>query len=193
MKIRTFIAVDVRPHVGNAVQQWQEHLKSEYPGEFRWVDPDKFHITLSFLGEVQKDRIDGIVNSLQETVKVFSPFEIPVEAAGAFPNPGHPRVLWVGVCAGNQRLRKLQDAVAGVLQREHGFEPERREFHPHVTIARGQRRGRLPDLSSAIREVEDISWGTQKVQQIEVFRSDLHSGGPVYTSLASPGFAEETD
>ncbi len=189
MKIRTFVAVDIDPEITDPVRRWQKRLQDEFSSKFRWVDPGKFHITLSFLGDVQRSRVNAIIDSLQKAVEDIPPFDITPESAGAFPNPGYPKVLWVGIGAGNQKLCRLQERVAAVLQQKHGFEPERRDYHPHITIARGQRSGRLPDLSALIGEVEGRQWGTQRVQQVEVFKSDLQAGGPVYTSLASPSLA----
>ncbi len=143
------------------------------------------HVTLSFLGDVEAERIPAISDSVGRAVADLDRFRMTVSSSGAFPNASRPRVLWAGVDEGRIAVMQLQGAVAAALQAEQGLEPERRKFHPHVTVARANRRRRIPGVEGALAETRGREWGSQWVQRVDVMRSDLRPGGPVYTIMES--------
>ncbi len=191
MGVRTFIAVDVNDEIRSSLQKWQSQLRNTYD-KFRWVAPENFHITLSFLGNVDEHRTAKIANTLQETLDEMPPFELGIFSAGAFPHKKYPRVLWAGVGEGEEKLYNLQKSVASVLHHEHGFEPDERDYHPHITLARGKRKVRLPNMAQELTEVQDRLWGRHFVDAIVVMKSDLQPDGPVYTDLKRLSLAPET-
>ena len=101
------------------------------PG-MRWTDPEQFHLTLRFIGEVG----NGTFYELGEALAGVShpPIEIRLKGLGQFTNRGAPQTLWVGV-ENPDVLTPLRRRVERALV-EAGIEPERRKFTPHVTIGR---------------------------------------------------------
>lgn len=98
----------------------------------RWIDPENYHITLRFIGDVDnvtagevRDGLDRLAGS--ET------FFVRLDHLNAF-GGDKPRALYAGV-ESNANLLRLQAAQERVLQRI-GLEPEGRRFQPHVTLAR---------------------------------------------------------
>ncbi len=185
MGVRTFICLSLEDQIREALKQWQIQLRAEYGDVFRWVAPDHMHVTLSFLGDVEVEQVSAVSDSVRRAVTDLSAFRMGLSSAGAFPHPGRPRVLWAGVGAGRAIVERLQGVVTTSLHEEHGFEPDRRKFHPHVTVARASRRGLPPDMQKALAETCSREWGAQWVERVDVMKSELRPGGPIYTVMAS--------
>jgi 2'-5' RNA ligase len=101
----------------------------------RWVPPENYHLTLRFIGEVESWRAEEVDEAL---ANIRAPgFELSLRGLGIFEKAGRITALWVGA-EKNEGLAFLQAKVETALQRA-GFEPERRRFAPHVTLARTER------------------------------------------------------
>lgn len=109
-------------------------LAGGIPG-VRWVPPENYHLTLRFIGEVEPWRAEEADEAL---AAIRAPgFELALRGVGHFEKGGRISALWVGA-ERNEGLSFLQSKVETALQRA-GFEPERRRFAPHVTLARTER------------------------------------------------------
>lgn len=95
----------------------------------RWVEPIVAHLTLNFLGDTSSTRIDQLCGILRGVAAQHTPFSLRTGLLGAFPNPRHPRVLWLGLDGDLDLLSALHGAidVALVLL---GFPREGRAFRP---------------------------------------------------------------
>lgn len=100
----------------------------------RWERPEKLHLTLRFLGEVDAGRVEALAAALRAAVAPLAPFAARLASAGAFPSVRRARVLWLGVEAGHP-LARLWAAVDEAC-RPFAERPEERAFHPHLTLAR---------------------------------------------------------
>ena len=100
-----------------------------------WVGDDNLHLTLRFIGEVERPLADDIAAAL---ARIRSPrFELRIAGVGAFERRSGG-ALWAAV-----EPREPVAALAAKVERacqSAGLEPERRAFHPHVTLARWNRR-----------------------------------------------------
>ena len=63
----------------------------------RWVDPENYHITLKFLGEVETDRLEFFAEIVARAAAGSAPFAVAFRGFGAFPTVSRPSVLWLGV------------------------------------------------------------------------------------------------
>ena len=102
--------------------------------ELRWVGDEQLHLTLRFIGEVERPLADDIAASLSRIRS--EGFALRIAGVGIFErrNGG---ALWAGV-----QPREPVAALAAKVERAciaAGLEPERRAFHPHVTLARWNR------------------------------------------------------
>ncbi len=184
--IRTFIAIDVAP-VHNELQRVIASLQREMADlPLRWVPVENIHLTLKFLGDVSPRNLELIQSLLDSEARVYPPFEFGVGTLGAFPNDRHPRVIWVGV-QGPRALFDLHQGIENALARL-GYPPERREYQPHLTLARVARNA----SADAIRRIRDVLrahkakvgyLGSVYVDEIYLYRSDLHPQGAKYTRL----------
>ena len=147
----------------------------------RAVDAENLHVTVKFLGPTPREQVAGIANAVAVRVATKSAFQLELNGLGAFPSPQRPRVIWAGA-APIQEIR----GVAGLCEsacESFGFAPERRPFHPHVTLARVN--GRPPErLLELMGEFRDAAFGLVQVEQLELMQSESGRRGPRYSTLA---------
>ena len=123
---RLFTGVEIPPDIGQALAS----LRGGLPGA-RWIDPENYHLTLRFIGDVD-DTTAHEVASLLGRVKRGA-FELRMEGLTSF-GGRKPRAIVASV-APAQPLMEAQAEQERLLQRM-GLEPEGRKYTPHVTLAR---------------------------------------------------------
>lgn len=97
----------------------------------RWIDPENYHITLRFIGDIDDRAADEVVDALDRIRR--EPVEICLDGLGSFGN-GKPHAVWAGVHL-TAALAELQAEQERIFQRLH-LPAERRKYVPHVTLAR---------------------------------------------------------
>ena len=107
-------------------------------------------------------------------------FSFQLGGAGAFPKPGRARVVWMGAAVGGPDLVGLAAAVAGGL-RPLGYEPDRKDLHPHLTACPPQGARRRQRVLAAIGP--EAVGETFTVGEVVLYQSQLSSKGPTYTAL----------
>jgi 2'-5' RNA ligase len=183
--LRLFVALELPEDVRRALGALQEQLRKAGTPKLRWVRPEGIHLTLKFLGNVEKHRVAGIEKALESAIE---PFELELRAAEAGGFGGRRlRVIWVGLegdLEGLGRLARLVDEGLGAL----GFERERRPFAAHLTLARvpdeasGDERAKLGALIEAF---EMPPFPSMRLSEVSLMRSVLGPGGARYERLAS--------
>lgn len=98
----------------------------------RWIDPENYHITLRFIGDVDHSTANEVADGLDRLAESEA-FSIRLNHLGSF-GGDKPRALYAGV-ESNATLAHLQSSQERVLQRL-GLSPEGRKFVPHVSLAR---------------------------------------------------------
>lgn len=177
MTLRLFVAVDVPDAVKDAIERdVVGGLRDGVPGA-RWTRPEGRHLTLAFLGNVDEERVPAIADALTRAVRDHAPFDARFEEVGGFPSVRRPRVLWVGIGEGAEAMSAVQRSVASELE-PLGFPPEDRPFTAHLTLARFPR-PRAIDALPSVRPPGEVF----TVDEVVLFRSQLHPKGARYTSL----------
>ncbi len=160
----------------------------------RWIAPENMHLTLRFIGDIDEARYEDVMEALDG---VRAPvFEMTLERLGTFERGRIPHSLWVGVRR-EDTLFQLQAKIERAIVRA-GFEPERRRFTPHVTIAR-LRDARPDQVGDFMRRHEPVRLAPIWVEHLVLFSSHLSKYGADYAveeSFALEGagvasFAEE--
>lgn len=142
--MRLFVALDLPPEVKSRLSG----LSGGIPG-LRWVPPENYHLTLRFIGEVDRVGAEEVDEAL---AAVRAPaFDLTLTGVGTFERAGKIQALWVGA-ERTTALAHLQNKVETALQRA-GLEPERRRFAPHVTLARGDN-GASPPVDKLVGFVQ---------------------------------------
>ena len=179
--IRAFIAVRMPPDAMDRLREAQDRLRAA-EADWKWVKSDTFHITLKFLGDVEDGRISALWDSVCGAVAESRPFTMALRGLGAFPNVHTPRVAWVGIDEGSAALVDLAAKVEGACE-QHGFAPERRSFHAHLTLGRARRPAPNPPLAAAIEGMAGADFGEAAVDRILLMKSHLTPRGAQYEVL----------
>ena len=141
----------------------------------RWLTEDQLHLTLRFIGEVDRHLARDVDAALSG---VHHPrFSIALNGLGAFDRRGEPVTLWAGFTP-HEPLHALHKKVDQALVRV-GVEPDRRAYTPHVTVARLPR-GAGP-VRSLIEQYGGIKGPSFEVPEFCLYESRLTPEGPVYT------------
>ena len=172
--MRTFVAIEVSDKdILNSIHKIQTELNIKA----KPVELSNMHFTVQFLGEVSEEmigKISGALNSIE-----FSAFSITFTSIGVFPKPNSPRVIWIGVTDGINKLEKLAEMIRSKLS-DIGFSPDKK-FKPHVTIFRVK--NKIEDLPSKLEKFSSCSFGKQLVSEIKLKKSELSNQGSIYTDL----------
>lgn len=179
--MRVFLAIDVDDEVRQRVAALARELRPKVP-RARFVPEGNLHMTLRFLGETTKEKVEGVASALSRTTGTLSGFAIAFRGLGVFPNPRRARVLWVGTTNAPEDLFVLQSSVEKVV-REQGFEPERGRFHPHLTIARFRDPPRK--LAAILKVSEGREFGSTRVRALVLYQSTTSPDGSSYRPLRS--------
>jgi 2'-5' RNA ligase len=171
-RARLFVALELPAEVRSALLAWRPGL----PG-LRLLPEASLHVTLCFLGWVPVGAVGAVACAC--------------EPASALPAPAlglgepvwlprrRPRVLAVSVLDESGALRAVQSWLSGALAAGGWYEPERRPWLAHVTIARASADARLGhvqlDPPEAIQFAGDA---------IVLYRSRLSRGGAAYEPLS---------
>lgn len=144
----------------------------------RWQSDDQLHLTLRFIGEVDRRTAEDIAAAL-DAIR-FPAFDVALAPLGTFDQRGRPAVIWAGVVPSDP-LKALRAKVEQACVRA-GLEPERRAFHPHITLARLGRGAGAPagafDASPAIARL------AFRADAFALFESRLGSEGAAYEEVA---------
>jgi 2'-5' RNA ligase len=143
----------------------------------RWQGDDQLHITLRFIGEVDRHQAADIDAALAGVY--HPPVTLRLGSLGSFDRKGRIDSLWIGLTPADA-ARSLHAAVDRALARV-GIAPDPRAFVPHVTIARFSRgnapAGTLPAGDLTPPPIEAT------FRDFHLFESQLGSEGSAYTSV----------
>ena len=181
--MRLFIALNLPKKERQRIYRAARVLRDEgLP--VKWIDPDNFHITLKFLGEVRRERMASVEEAVSRVASATPSFGTQLGGFGAFPTIRRPRVIWLGVGA-NPELRCLKQDVEWALG-DVGFEAETRAFHPHVTLGRADDRGGAGAFRGLDELMAQMEFGADlKVRTVDLMRSHMSKEGTRYSVLAS--------
>lgn len=173
--MRLFIAIDIN-------SKWKEEFRNIqrdillHSRNSRVIDMDNLHLTLKFLGEVDKDKFKNIKSVLYNLNTEINTIDLEVSTLGSFIREDN-ELIWVGI-ENNRKLKKLQIALEEEFEKI-GFKRENRKFKPHITIAKNvvwKDNFRLDDLIKPVLS-------PMKVNRIILYQSIFTNKGTKYKKL----------
>jgi 2'-5' RNA ligase len=175
---RLFAAIALPELAADALAQLQSGLEGA-----RWRPPDNFHLTLRFIGEIDRHGVEDVHSAL---LGVDAPaFDLSLSGCGFF-GEAKPRALWVGV-APNPPLARLQAKVVSALSRA-GYAGEKRKFSPHVTLA--YLNGASQDATARLAASHNLfAFGPFPVAEFHLYESRPGRDGGSYDILESYGLS----
>lgn len=171
--MRLFVAIPIPESVKKSLGDLQQPIEG-----VRWQQKDQLHITLKFLGDTDRDRVQDLQAHLNEIN--CSAFSITLNGFGYFPNSKQPRVLWAGI-EKNKSLIKLYREVERQCT-NLGFEEETRSFKPHITIARTDGVPKR-DIMSFINQHKQFCISDVPVEEFVLYESKLHPEGAKHSRV----------
>jgi len=182
--MRVFIALQIPIEIKHQISISCQPL-AETPG-IRWIPEKALHLTLKFLGATHESKIIDIERFIEDIGQKKAPFTLHLANGGVFPARGKPRIFWVGVGGDIASLERVTQEIDDKFELL-GFKKESREFKPHLTVARSNKfltRGIMTTREQFCTLMSEFRSKEFCVDQIHVMRSQLHSQGSVYTSIA---------
>ncbi len=173
--MRIFIGIPFKDKDKERLQKIQKTVKEKSEGG-RFAEPENFHLTLKFIGEIQEEKIQAISEVIKKAAGEVPPFKMVLQGFGVF-RKGKTCIPWLGVQEGQEGLGELQGKIEGGLE-EIGFKKESRPFQPHMTF------GRKVQLSSSeetyLQEVLKKEQVSMEVTSVAIMESTRIEGKLVY-------------
>jgi RNA 2',3'-cyclic 3'-phosphodiesterase len=170
---RLFVAIRPPEAVRDLLLDTMEGIPS-----LRWQEDEQLHLTLRFIGEVERPLAEDLAAALA-TLR-FAPFDIHIAGVGRFDH--HKRgALWAGV-----EPRAPLAALAAKVERicvGVGLPPERRAYHPHITLARWGR-GAGSSLDPFLSTYAALRSDDFSVDTVTLYESRLGRDGAHYEAVA---------
>jgi len=150
--------------------------------EFRWQDETQLHLTLRFVGEVDRPLAEDLVAALARIHA--EPFTARIHDVGRFEQRGRG-ALWAGV-EPRAPIAALAAKVERICQ-SVGLKPERRAFHPHITLARWKGR-RTHEVARYLDRHPGLASDPFEIDAFTLFESHLSRHGAHYEEVAAYPF-----
>lgn len=178
--MRLFFAIPLPEGVKNTLEDLKSQLARNVQG-VKWVERGNLHITLKFLGEVEEDRVQDLVELADMAWRDQRSFFLELGALGAFPNLQKPRVIWVGVRGEHQRALEIAKNLDRNLS-HLGFETEK-DIKLHITLGRVKHPENAKQLFNNIINIKYEAGCGFDVDRLQLLESRLSRVGPEYRVL----------
>lgn len=183
--LRAFIAIELPTALKDELTDIQKALRADLKDAVSWARPETMHLTIKFLGSIETSRIDELSVAIKDATADTAPFELTTEGLGAFPNKARPSTLWIGIEQSSE-LKRLHERIESQLENV-GFEREKKELLPHLTLARLRRNSGNTETRRKLRKTLE-AFKTKfsqafTVRELVLFKSELHKSGAVHTPI----------
>ncbi len=166
--LRLFVALDPSPEARAELAALVAPARERF--DARWTAPDKWHLTLAFLGETPEEALPGVKAAVDAAAAACPPLRLWVEGAGTF-GGRRPRVLWLGLAGDTAPCEELSLALhAAVLEAERGG--------LHLTVARARRDARA--LLRAAHALEGARSSAFEVRELTLYESRGGAYAPLH-------------
>jgi RNA 2',3'-cyclic 3'-phosphodiesterase len=181
-RARLFIALDLPDPIRTGIGAWGAEALTD--PALRPVPVENLHITLAFLGHRPEQDVAPLAQAIARSAAPAPRIELrdPV----ARPARGRPRLF--ALPALSPGAERIQAQLSEILVSERLYEPEKRPFWPHVTVARvraGKHGSRRPiEVENPPEELPSKLSEPFYGIRIVLYRSELQPSGARYVPLA---------
>ena len=172
--MRAFIAADIPDDIR---EKLMEAAFSFGLSDIKIIDRRNLHFTLAFLGELENVRISRVKRAIDKIR--FNVFDIDIKGIDYFGNPG---VIYSAVTFGADKIIELANSLRVELACSDIYF-DKKDFVPHVTMARMKRRIDEKILMDEVYRFADKKFGSYALDTISLFKSVLSPDGPKYERL----------
>lgn len=184
--MRLFISINLPERSRILIENKVDLIRDSVTQDIKWVDSHQWHLTLKFLGDVTPGQIPEIKQHMQQAIGNISQFPAQFRSIGAFPHLNHPRVLFVDVDRGGDRLKIIHDNLEQELIKSD-FERDDHQYHPHLTVARSRKQTDMDRLGRVYRQFTDRNFINvfMQARKLSLMESHLYPEGPEYEEIYS--------
>ena len=181
-RARLFVALDLADETREGLVAWGREALAD--PALRPVAPEALHITLAFLGNQPEQEVERIAEVVRASVGP-APW---VELRDPEQRPPRGRARLFALPAISPGAEALQAVLAQRLVEEGFYEPEKRPFWPHVTVARVRPEARGSRRPAVVSEppgpIPEERTEPRISVRMTLYRSVLLPSGAQYVPLA---------
>ncbi len=182
-KHRIFIAINLPSEVKQFLAKYETKFP-ELPA--KWTPEDNLHITLVFLGDLTDVELGEVCVIVKEIAGRHNTLDVDLNTVGYGPDSKiPPKFLWASGEKSNQLSALKKDLEEALLEKIVNFDPDKRGFTPHVTMARISTfawRAINPEERPEVGEAVDLLF---TAESIDVMESEMGKEGLYYTVIES--------
>jgi 2'-5' RNA ligase len=179
--VRLFLAIHLADEIRDSIATMQARLKIA-GAEVRWVAPENFHLTVTFLGDLSDALLPDIEETCAQIAAGTAAFRFRVCGGSYFPRRGPTlKTLWVGLMEGTEEWKALVRHAEGPLS-EFGV-PQEGGLVPHITLGRVKGEGGMHELREALAKEAETDCGAQAASELTLVESQLGPQGATYRDI----------
>lgn len=171
--MRLFLAVPISSKAKELIVNTYRKVAEKL--DVKWIAEENIHITLKFLGNVDKNKTEEIEEMMNEVKLRHKPCKFTITSIGAFPSLKVVRVLFYNI-EPPEPFISLSNDINNTLEKI-GFQKDEK-YTPHITIARFKN----PKKDPTINYSEYINW-QETMEKFNLMESTLFPTGPVYSII----------
>jgi 2'-5' RNA ligase len=189
---RLFIAINLPENIKRQIENFVSQI--EIDADVRWLPPENWHLTITFLGHQPDEAMQNILKPIKETVLLRGlgqKLKIEFDKIILAPPDKSPRMIWlVGTKETSRALAEIKNKLDALL-RENGvdFKNDYKTYNSHITLARFQNLSnyKIPDSLINQLAIRPINF---TVQSLDLMESHLKRAGAEYEVLAKVDFSK---
>jgi 2'-5' RNA ligase len=151
--MRLFVALVPPPSVREEVAHAVARLPSAIRAQLKRIGPERYHLTLAFLGDVPEEHTAPLVSCLSAVAVAAPPLRLHVAGSGHFAE----RVLWLGLRGDTKPMQTLAASVTDAVTAS-GLDLQQKPYRPHLTVARPRSEGSVVEAAAAMASYDGPSW-----------------------------------
>ncbi|MFH1699487.1 MAG: RNA 2',3'-cyclic phosphodiesterase [Candidatus Zixiibacteriota bacterium] len=177
--LRLFIALHLPGQIKEELGKVLTDLRPLAEG-IKWVEPENMHLTLKFLGDTEKDIVEGIAGAITHALTGRNAFKAKLTGCGGFPNIYNPRVIWAGLDESGFAVEMANSINKELVK--IGIEKDTKILSPHLTLGRIKKKSDLTPLTDYLR---NLKFDSEAVifDRAALIKSTLTPRGPIYEDL----------
>jgi 2'-5' RNA ligase len=180
--VRLFVALDLPGGIREGIAGWGEAELTD--PALRPVKAESLHITLAFLGLTPEEEVERIAAAVEESAGPAPLIELRDPVA----RPTARRARLFALPAVSPGAEQMQAQLSELLVAARLYEPEKRDFWPHVTVARVRSEGRGSRRPARVEQPpKELPGDLSEVflgVRMTLYRSVLQPQGSHYVPLA---------
>lgn len=180
--MRFFIALEIPEQSKEQLSQVQAKLAGLIP-HFKRTDPDKLHLTITFIGEQPDSMVAPLTEIITKSVDQIPPFSMTPAYLDGFPTLHHAKIVWVGVKGDIDKLFIIRERIKDGLVKLN-LDTDERRFIPHIALGKVSNFILSPTQEMEFEKIELQKFEPIKVGSIKLFESVPDKGLHSHNTLA---------